>query len=360
MFRKVYLGHEEIMMKRPMNALKSFFVFLFVVLFFSAHAQLTPSKRFPLPDLTVTSPQNGDFVGQSASIKYQVSGADSEITVRATITEDANPANEVVLEESKVPPPQGNITGELAWNPGKNYPGGLYHIKVEGFIGKSTGGTLFETILLDVTLDPQEPKIIDFSPAEGTFVNGTVNFSFKTDEIAANVKEWKLTVDGNLAKTASGTSQFDVTYNFNPDVDDGPKTVLVSVKDLADNVTEKQYTITLDTREPGVVIKSPNSNVKVKPDSIVYVLLHITGETTDESTGSSSVDVTGIDVELRDMNDNFIKKVPRLEFTVVADVLVWVGRFKVKGLPNKFKVVVNVIDKAGNQADPQEVILEVG
>ncbi|HWP31492.1 MAG TPA: hypothetical protein VNK96_07205 [Fimbriimonadales bacterium] len=348
------------MMKQIMNILKTLIVLLFASFLFPVQAQLSSSKRFSQPDLTITSPQNGDFVGQTASIKYQVSGADSEITTKATITEDANPSNEIILEESKVPPPQGNITGELQWNPGKNYPGGLYHIKVEGFIGKSQTGVLFETILLDVTLDPQEPKIIDFSPAEGAFVNGTVNFSFKTDELASNVKEWKLTIDGSLAKTASGTSDFNVIYNFNPDVDDGPKTVLVSVKDLADNVTEKQYTITLDTADPGVEIKSPNSNIKVKPESIVYVVLHITGEFIDSTTGSSSVDVTGVDVELRDMNNNFIKKVPRLEFTVIGEVIQWVGRFKVTGLPNKFKVVVTVVDVAGNQADPQEVILEVG
>lgn len=323
----------------------------------------TVGAMYGVPVLTVTSPSDGDYVGQSAQIKYQVENATVQIKVKVTITQDGNPANQVVFEDTNVPGLENKVIGTINWNPGKNFPQDVYHLLVEAFEGNST--IPFQVENLSVNLDPFEPKILDLSPVNGSFFGGSLLITAKTDENPADVKEWKILVDNNLIPngTQSGIDTIAVIWSPPGSEEEGEKTIKISVTDLADNKTERDIKVRFDKSNPVIKIKYPNSATKVKANSLVTVLIDIVDNFFDNTTGDFSVTVDGVSVMLTHLDGTPIKKVPRGSYKAKGgqgDTAEWIGRFKVKDLPKDFKIVVTAVDRAGNAADPQEVILKIG
>jgi hypothetical protein len=67
-----------------------------------------------------------------------------------------------------------------------------------------------------------------------------------------------------------------------------------------------------------------------------------------------------VDVTLVGMDNRFLARVSRRSIRTDGNRIVWTGRVQSKfRLPGQFKLVVTAVDKAGNAAVRQEVVLQV-
>jgi hypothetical protein len=77
---------------------------------------------------------------------------------------------------------------------------------------------------------------------------------------------------------------------------------------------------------------------------------------------SSSIDVTGMDVLFQRLDGTYIGRVARISVAAsAANAQRFTGRILWKDglLPSKFKIVASAVDRAGNVAVPQEVIVQL-
>ena len=73
---------------------------------------------------------------------------------------------------------------------------------------------------------------------------------------------------------------------------------------------------------------------------------------------SDSIHRTGIDVELRRLDDTYLGRVSRRSINQNGTTTTWIGRIRrARNMPSEFKLVVSVVDKAGNIGVVQEVII---
>jgi hypothetical protein len=112
--------------------------------------------------------------------------------------------------------------------------------------------------------------------------------------------------------------------------------------------------VTVDRVPPSATIIQPLANVVLRKKSNVSVAVDVV----DAST--ASVDVTGVDVVARTLTGTYLGRVARSSFrSAGGNTLRWSGRLRwTSSLPSKFKIVVNVRDKAGNVGTQQELIVQ--
>jgi hypothetical protein len=98
-------------------------------------------------------------------------------------------------------------------------------------------------------------------------------------------------------------------------------------------------------------------NQEIIPASLVTVLILI------QDISSTSVDPISVVAEIQRMDGTLIRRVSRLDYQEVnATTARWIGRWRAilpPGVEN-FRLVVNVVDRAGNVAVPQIVPLRLG
>lgn len=301
--------------------------------------------------LTVTSPEDGAFVGSNTTISFRIAGGNVQVTVRAQITKVGGGAS-TTLETRVTPDESGNASGSLSWNPSDSFPEGDYDIEVTA----TEPGNTYNTVNLTVTLDRIKPRFRDFSPLQDSFVRGVVTITAELDEL--NIKEWRVTVnDADLPNNTGDTASVSVVWDTSFIEEDGQQTIRIKVTDKAENTETLEIPVTLDRAAPSVRVEFPRTNSVVRPGSIMGIIIKI------DDASQESVEWMAVLVEVRRMDGTLIRRASRLRWAPGGSETqrLWLGRAPVLFTdPDQFKITVNVVDKAGNVAVTQEVPLTTG
>ena len=302
--------------------------------------------------LTVTAPTNGAFVGSSTNITFRIAGGVVEVTVRAVITSNVTGAT-TTLETRVTPDENGNVpSGSMTWAPSQSFPEGEYTIVVSA----TEPGNTYQPTTIIVTLDRLDPRLFEYSPINNSFINGPITVLATVDE--PNIDVWRVTVnDADLPNNTGSTQKIGVLWDPSNIELDGEQTVKINVKDLARNELTQSITVTLDRAAPVVNVVYPRVNQALIPGSLVTVLILI------QDISATSVDPISVVAEIQKLDGTVIRRVSRLAYEEVnATTARWIGRWKAvtPGGVNNFRLVVNVIDRAGNVAVTQIVPLTFG
>ncbi|MBX3118882.1 MAG: hypothetical protein KF784_07430 [Fimbriimonadaceae bacterium] len=301
--------------------------------------------------LTVTSPNNGDFLGLSNQLKFNVTGASTQVNIKATITGPGGV--QFTSENDFTPDADGKINDQLPINFNQGAPEGAYTIDVVAK-RKSDNG-VFGNVSINVTVDVNKPKFLQFNPLNNSFVKGIVPITVKVLE--PNFKDYRVQINGSDIPNNTGTSlvndSFTVLWDTTGIQFDGSQTVSIRLRDEANNEETKTITVTLDRVAPVVGIVQPLSNIKLSMNSSVSVAIDM------QDGSANSIDVTGVDVVVRKLDGTFLARVPRSSFkNTGGNNFRWSGKLRFnRGYGKQFKIVVNVVDRAGNASTTQEVVV---
>lgn len=288
--------------------------------------------------LTVTSPNDGDFLGRTNTVKFQLRQAVVKAKVTATASRDANPNETIVVTQDFEPDTDGNVNGSLNLNFNPATPEGDYTITVT----VTEPGNSYNQEVRHVVVDTVLPKFLEFNPINNAFVKGVVPIRVKLEE--PNLKEWRVQVNSQDIPNNSGDLEtFEVDWDSNSVQFDGQQTIGITVKDKANNEASQNITITLDRVAPVSSILAPNPGTEIRPRSNIPVVVNFA----DQFTGS--INVSGISIELQDLDGHLIGLVARRSAAASGTTLNWTGRIRWKtNLPETFKMVVKCRDRAGN------------
>jgi hypothetical protein len=318
-------------------------------LVFVLFAILAAAMANAVGTLTVTSPTEGAFLGATNTLRFNITGATVEVQVTVTVT---GPGGSTVIgPQPFTPDTEGRISGTIPVNFSQSSPEGAYTIVVSA----TEAGSPYTPVTIHVTVDVTKAKFYDFNPIANSFVKGPI-VPIVVKVIEANLKVWHVQVNGqdipnNTGTTLDADNTFTVNWNVSGILLDGPQTINIDVKDQADNDSTQSFTVTIDRVAPTTSITYPRADTRVRPHSTIPVTVDISDQ------GSGSIDVTGVDVVLKDMSNHLIMRVPRTSFQNNR----WTGRIlSTVTLPRQFKVVANTVDKAGNVGVTQTTIVNVG
>jgi hypothetical protein len=240
----------------------------------------------------------------------------------------------------------------MNWAPSQSFPEGDYTIRVTA----TEPGNSYKPTEITVTLDRLDPRLFEYSPVNNSFINGPITVLAAVDE--ANIDNWRVTVnDADLPNNTGSTPKISVLWDPTNIQLDGEQTLKIIVKDLAQNQSTQSITVTLDRAAPVINVVYPRVNQEIIPASLVTVLILI------QDISSTSVDPISVVAEIQKMDGTLIRRVSRLDYQEVnATTARWIGRWRAilpPGVEN-FRLVVNVVDRAGNVAVPQIVPLRLG
>ena len=298
--------------------------------------------------LSVTSPNNGDFLGTSNQVKFVITNVFVQVNVKVVAT---GPGGVIFTNEGDFSPDaNGHIDNQLALNIQQGSPEGDYTIVVTA--KRKDNNQVFGQITIDVTLDLTKPKFRQFNPINNGFVKGLVPITVEVLE--PNFKDYRVQVNGSDIPNNTGTEltdgKFTVMWDTSGIQFDGSQSISIRLRDLANNEENRTINVTLDRIAPSVNIVQPCSDTSLRRGSNVSVAIDIT------DASNSSVDMTGVEVLARTDTGAYIRLVPRESFrSTGGNTLRWTGRLRYSSsLPQSFKIVVNVIDRAGNTSVQQE------
>lgn len=299
-------------------------------------------------NITVTSPSSGDFLGTSNNVKFLITGAVVQVKVTVTATLVSNPAINVTVERSFDPNGDGEVDNSIALNFSPSTPEGAYDLDV---VATEPGNTYNTVPTIPVNVDVKVPKFGNSNPLAGSFVRGIVPIVVDLDE--PNVKEWRVRINGaDIPNNSGSTNLITVNWDANTIVTDGSQTINLSVEDLAKNTSSKDIGVTVDRINPSSTILAPTSGAFVRPGSLLAVVVEVADQF------QNSIHWTGIRVRLTQMNGTEIGLVPRRNINAAGNKITWTGRLRVSAtLPDSFKVVIDAVDRAGNVAVTQEVVV---
>ncbi|MBS1718107.1 MAG: hypothetical protein JSS72_10305 [Armatimonadetes bacterium] len=296
--------------------------------------------------ITVTSPTANAYLGLNNTLSFTITGAHVEVTVTAVVTA-GNGGGSTTISDKFTPDADGKINNSLPLNFSQSSPEGPYTITVTATEPNATYNDLPP---IPVTVIVNAPKILDYSPNDSGFVRGIVPISIKFSTAA--LRDWRIQINNQDIPNNTGTTGTTALVNWDTSgiQNDGAQTINIRIRDLAGNVTNKSIAVTLDRIQPVATIQYPKANSPVVNHQAFNVLIDI------QDASSVSVDVTGIDVIVTDINDKFLFRVPRESTSSSSNVLRWIGRVRSQVyLPNPFKLVVNAVDRAGNVATQQVI-----
>jgi len=302
--------------------------------------------------LTVTSPVNGDFLGKSNTVKFLIRGATSQVRVKVTTTSTADPNRIFTKTQDFSPNNENQIDNSVALNFSDSTPEGLYTVKVEAT--ELGSGSAFTTVnLSNITVDVVAPKFRDYNPVRNSFVKGLVRIRAILEEL--NVKEWTVKINGQDIPNNNGASNtVNVDWNTATIERDGQQTISIDVEDKARNTTNLSgISVTVDRVSPDINILTPGTT-PFRPKSSIPVAIDFRDQF------ASALGEKHVDVLIKDMNDNVIGRVSRRGVRASGSTLQWTGRIQnTDRLPSQFKIVVSAIDRAGNPAVDQTVIVNL-
>jgi hypothetical protein len=316
-------------------------IFLTVLLSAAAQAQT----------FNVTAPTSGEFIGLTNTVSFNVNGASSQNKIRITAT---GPGSVQFTNNGDfTPDADGKINGTLSLNFNQGVPEGEYTIVVTA----AQNNTVYATVTINVTLDVTKPKFLQFNPVSGAFVRAGI-VSIRVNVLEPNFQDYRVQVDGQDIPNNTGTTLVNGEFTVNWDTSgiqfDGAKSISVRLRDQADNEESRTFDVTLDRINPTVIIVHPRAELRFAPRANISVAIDIT------DANVASTDVTGVDVIARTLEGQFLARVAVQTFRPTnGPTNRWTGRLRwTNRLPKKFKLVVHVIDKAGNSASTQEVIVQ--
>lgn len=301
--------------------------------------------------LNVTSPTEGAFLGQSNQIKFTITGVNVEVLVKARVE---GPGGGVTnIEGNFTPNADGKVDNNLGLNFSESAPEGAYKITVTGT--RKDTNVVFGTAVINVTVDVQKPKFLQFNPINNAFVRGVVPIVVKVLE--SNFKDYRVQINNQDIPDNTGTVLSNGTFTVNWDTSgilkDGSQTISIRLRDEAQNEATQSVSVTIDRIPPSATIVQPLSGVNLRPKSNVSVAVDV------QDGSGSNVDVSGVDVVARTMDDAYLGRVSRSSFkSAGSNTMRWSGRLRwTKSLPKEFKIVVNVRDRAGNVGTQQELVV---
>jgi len=320
-------------------------------LLFATLAVFTAAIASAVGTLTVTSPTEGAFLGATNNLTFTINGAVQEVQVTVTIT---GPGGVTTLGPTPLAPTgtPPTIAGTIAMNFSQSSPEGAYTIVVSA----TENGAPYTPVTIHVTVIVTKPKFYDFNPIANSFVKGP-NVPIIVKVITSHLKTWHVTINGqdipnNTGTTLDADNTFTVMWNVSGILLDGAQTINIDVKDQANNDSTQSFTVTLDRVPPTATIQFPRSDTRIRPHSTVPVTVDV-----QDSQGASAIDVTGIDIVIKDMSDHQLLRVPRTSFQSGR----WTGRIlSYVTLPSQFKVVAKVVNRAGTAGATQTTIVTVG
>lgn len=301
--------------------------------------------------ITVTSPANGDFLGQNNTIGFNITGSNQKVTVKAKATSVTDPAISITVQNDFTPPVTHQITGTLTLNFNASVPQGPYTLAVTA---TEQGNVYNVPPLLNLTVDTNAPKFINFNPLSNSFVKGIVPITASFQE--ANMKEWRVQVGGtDIPNNTGATNDLLVSWDTSGFQTDGQQSVTLKATDMANNSVSKSLSLTIDRLPPSIAVNSPLTGQTFRSGSNIPVVATVT----DQFSGS--IDTYAIQVNLTDMSDRVIAKVARSSATSNGNSIVWTGRIRATmNLPSEFKIVFSAVDKAGNPATAETVLVNRG
>lgn len=296
--------------------------------------------------LEVSSPTDGAFVGTTNTISFIARGATLQVTVKAVVT---GPGGSFSVEQQFTPNAQGEVTGTLPLNFSASNPQGSYTIVVTA----TEPGNTYNSVTINVTLDTQKPKVLDFNPLPGAFVKGTVPINIRVNE--PNVREMRVQVNGqDIPNNTTDQDNFTVMWDTSGIELDGPQTITIKIKDKANNEITQEIAVTLDRVSPATVIQFPRSDTPLRRGGTISVVIDVV------DAQSNSISPYAVDVLITRMDGSYLGRVTRTNTRNSGNKLTWSGRIRWQNsLPNTFKIVANAVDKAGNVAATQEVTVTI-
>jgi len=303
--------------------------------------------------LTVSSPQTNDFLGKNNQLKFSGDNINRQVKIVVVTTKVSDPTVNFRTEGLFDPNADHKIDSNLTYNFDDSAGTGLFNVKVDMFYANDLNTALQTVNINNVTIDTKAPKLRNVVPANGAFVNATVPIRATIDE--PNVSTWKVQVNSRDIPNNNGSGN---TINMNWDASlietDGAQTISITVTDKGQNTANKSISVTLDRVKPDATVRSPTS-ITYRPNATIPVLVDIA----DQAQGA--VQATGVKVYLRTMDGQLIQQVARMSARANGNGLQWTGRIKkTNRIPNKFQLVVGVVDRAGNVGVTQVVNVTYG
>lgn len=315
--------------------------------------------------LTVTEPaagtvNNPTLIGSTSKVKYNITGAVNSIRFSLTLVKlSDNTTVNLSAGDPVSPDADGKASGELPLTLDREQIDDTpYRLEVRAV--DVNGATTYNAVDLFIQPDLTKPKILEFNPNDRAFVKGIVTITVQIDE--PNLKEWRVQIDSrdipnNTGTTVNANGVFTVRWDTSRVETDGNRQINVKIKDKGDNETTKTIEVTVDRQKPTASIISPRSGAIISPGTTINVVVDV------RDFSQESVDVSGLDVVIRDMSNRFITRVTRVQFTNSGEnTRRFVGRVVWRNgrLPSQFKIVVNVVDKAGNVSTQQAISCRLG
>lgn len=299
--------------------------------------------------INVTSPSDGDYLGKTNTVRFNISNAEREVTVRVRAESNEDSSVVITVEDRFTPNNDGNATGSINLNFDETTPEGDWTITVRA---TEQGGVFNEPAPIPVVVDVTNPKVLNFSPLSGSFVKGVVPITVELDE--PNMKEWRVRINNADIPSNSGTTtSFVVNWNTDSVPTDGQRTINLRIEDLASNSATSDINVTIDRIPPSSNILAPSPSTVVRPDTDIAVVVDITDQF------QNSLDFTGIDVFVERMDGTFLGRVSRRNVNTNGNTITYSGRLQSsRNLPNQFRIVVRAVDKAGNSAVEQKVDID--
>ncbi len=299
--------------------------------------------------ITVTSPSSGDFLGRTNQLKFTITGSRAQARVDVQVTSLTDPNFSINRFRRFDPDVDGQIEGSIDLNFNDTTPAANYRIVVT----VTEPNNPYNSVTINpVTIDVRTPKFRDFSPTNGAFVRNDVPIRVSFDE--PNIEEWRVQVNGQDIPNNTGTTEtVSVTWRTQDIINDGSQSISVSVEDRAKNSNSRTISVTLDRVAPNINVLSPG-NRTYRPGSRIPVAIDFVDQF------QNAVPVTNIDVFITDMSGNILSRVPRKSARASGSTLQWTGRINnTRNLPRDFKILARAVDRAGNVATTQEVVVRL-
>lgn len=312
--------------------------------------------------ITVTSPVTGDFLGKINKVNFNITGAEFQVKVRV-VAENTTTGQKFTAEKNFTPTTQGTITDSVDLNFDASAPQGDYKLTVtpleKNNAGQNQSYTPSSVTVNPVTVDVKSPTFYSVNPLDRSYVKGTgtnqiVKITAKLNE--PNIDKWKVQVNaGDIPNNEGNGTDVSVDWSTKGVTFDGTQTIVIKVDDKAKNSGSKTVQVVLDRIKPSSSIVTPGPNTYLPPNTNIPVLVDVRDQFSD------SMDITGLDVVAKTLDNKFITRVSRRATNNSGNTLSFSGRIRwTSKLPQQFKIVVTAIDRAGNRATVQETRVKIG
>ncbi|MCK4614797.1 MAG: hypothetical protein KAU14_08335, partial [Thermoplasmata archaeon] len=182
------------------------------------------------------------------------------VDIEAEITENGSGLWSVEFRIKNETVQSGTDTS-YEWDTTKEDDGPEYRIEVIATDNTGSNGSDEITVLVDNT----PPEITGISPADGTFLSGTVNIDPPLRDTGSGIGRIIFTLDGNEVKNSTSR-----TYSWNTTFyEDGSHEVGIRVFDRAGNSGEGGYTYFVDNTAPSVEITSPEEGAHIQGEGSI-------------------------------------------------------------------------------------------